>query len=120
MIEPKELITESILFSANWKEDERRKQYVYLTKTKLYRCEYHENFKSYNCFHVCLVKDFGDIHLQSHSYVPVGCLDTSCKNCVTISSRYSRNRLAVIDFPTSEEGAKTAAQLYVALAKVME
>lgn len=120
MIEPKELITESILFSTNWKEDEYRKQYVYLTKTKLYQCEYHEIFKSYTLYHVCLVKDFGDIHLQSHSYVPAGYLDTACRNCVTISSRYSRNRLASFDFPTSEEGAKTAEQLYVALSKAIE
>ena len=76
MIEPKELITESILFSANSKEDERRKHYVYLTKTKLYQYVYYEDSKSY-VYNVCPVKDFGDIHCQAYSHVPPGNHDTA-------------------------------------------
>lgn len=121
MLEPKELITESILFSINWKQDEHRKQYIYLTKTKLYQCEYDEVFKSYTHFFVCLVKDFGKIHCESKMYIPAGYPDAAySSNCVSIQGRYSGNHFAQFDFPTSEEGAKTAEKLFMAISKVME
>ena len=119
MIEPKELISENILFSISWKH-ESRKYYVYLTKSKFYKYDYDECSQSY-IYEVCPVKDFGGIHCQAYSHVPPGHLDCACHCLVFIGSRYRNGQsLVSFDFPTTQEGANAAEKLYVALSKVME
>ena len=118
MIQPKELISENILYSCTW--EHRDTEYsLYLTKDKLYEYRYLKNEKGY-MYSIYLVKDFGRLTTYPMSYRPLNYSDYAAHGFVNICSRHDVNcALASFDFPCSEEGAKIAEALFVAISKVI-
>ena len=109
LIQLKELITESILYSCSW-DYKKNKHYVYLTKSKMYKYVYNYASKTYS-YIVYFIKDFSSLHCYPHT--------SGEMSWILITNRYNNYPVAQIEFPASEEGAKEAEKLFTAISKVI-
>lgn len=114
-LDVKNLISEPIIYSTSWTFD-NSKDYVYVTKNKIYCCVYKLTTKKWG-YGTFLIDAFFRLHLHYDDHEALRYAHPGIDSCVEVSLNGKES--VCFKFPATDEGAQLAEKLYLVLLKVI-